>query len=137
MFRISLQFFGGRGARSGGRQGSGGGLKPGDIKSMTSLVSERERQQASVDEVLQVSQDFLDEFGITVEDWQLAELDPKADALAFATRDGLIGINQAYFGDGKMNNVYADCVASGFRPMVIRQHCKQLLPMNLVTESTV
>ena len=117
MIKLNLQFFGGRGARSGGgRQGKAGGVNPNDIKSMTSLVSEREGQQKAVDEVLQVSQDFLDEFGITAEDWQLAEIDPKAGALAFATRDGVIAINQAYFGDGKMDGAYADCVADGFHP---------------------
>lgn len=117
MLKLNLQFFGGRGASSGGgRQGKAGGLNPTDIKSTTSLISEREGQQVAVDEVLQVSQDFLNEFGVTADDWLLAELDPKSDALAFATREGTIGINQAYFGDGKMDGVYADCVAQGFHP---------------------
>ena len=114
MIKLDLQFFGGRGASSGGRVG-GGGVNPADIKSMTSMVSERERQQAAVDEVLSVAQDFESEFGITVEDWQLAEIDPKAGVLGFASRDGVVAINQDYFGE-KMNKPYADSVASGFHP---------------------
>lgn len=118
MIKLNLQFFGGRGASSagGGRQGKAKGLNPSDIKSTTSLISEREGQQVAVDEVLQVSSDFLDEFGVTADDWLLAEIDPKAGALAYATRDGVIGINKQYFGDGKMDGVYADCVAQGFHP---------------------
>lgn len=116
MVKINLQFFGGRGARSGGRQGSAKGLNPADILSTTSLISEREGQQVAVDQVLQVSQDFLDEFGVTAYDWLVAEIDPSASALAYAERGGTIGINKTYFGDGKMDGVYADCVAQGFHP---------------------
>lgn len=117
MLRISLQFFGGRGASSGGgRQGSAKGLKESDILSTTSLISEREGQQVAVDEVLTVSQDFLNEFGVTADDWLVAEIDPSAGALAYADHYGTIGINKSYFGDGKMNNVYAETVASGFHP---------------------
>lgn len=116
MIKIDLQFFGGRGASSGGRGGGGGGLNPADIKSTTSLISEREHEQAAVDEVLGVSKDFLDEFGATADDWVLAQIDPKAGAMAYADHFGTIGINQAYFGGEKMNKAYADCVTSGFHP---------------------
>lgn len=117
MIKINLQFFGGRGARSGGgRRGSAKGLSPTDIKSTTSLISEREGQQVAVDEVLSVSQDFLNEFGVTADDWLVAEIDPSANALAYADRGGTIGINKTYFGDGKMENVYAESVAQGFHP---------------------
>ena len=117
MIKIDLQFFGGRGSSSSsGRYRGGGGLSEDAIKSTTSLISEREGQQVAVDEVLQVSSDFLDEFGVTADDWLVAEIDPKAGALAYAERSGTIGINKDYFGDGKMENVYADCVAAGFHP---------------------
>ena len=96
MLKLDLQFFGGRGARSGGggRGGATGGLKESDILGTTSLISEREGKQKLVDDTLAVFQDFYDEYGTEVTDIQLATLKPGANALAYYDMDGNIAVNQ-------------------------------------------
>lgn len=118
MLKLDLQFFGGRGASSAGGDGRyrDGGISDADIISTTSLISAREREQAAVDEVLQVAQDMFEEYGVSAYDWELAEIDPKAGVLGYHESGGTVAINQAFFGNAKMDTAYADCVASGFHP---------------------
>lgn len=116
MLKLDLQFFGGRGARSGGGRGGNAGMDPSDILDTTSLVSERERKQALVDETLAVFEDFYDEYGTVVTDIQLATMKPGSSALAYYDYGGNIAINQAFFDSAKMNTAYAECVRIGFHP---------------------
>ena len=88
-----------------------------DIVSRTSLVSERERMQKEVDEVLSVFSDVYDEYGTIIGDIQLAELTGRAtNALAFYDDNDNIAVNTAFFSSGKMDKAMADCVKSGFHP---------------------
>ena len=114
LYRIDLQFFGGRGASSVSRYGGGGA---GNAISTTSLVSERETRQAIVDETLTVFRDFEDEFGTQVTDIELAKMDAAGrSTLAYYDQAGNIAFNEAYFDSAKMSKAYADCVSSGFHP---------------------
>lgn len=115
MIKINLQFFGGRGARSGGGRYGGGGA--GHAVSTTSLISERERQQALVDETLQVFSDFNDEYGTQVTDIELATMDAAGmSTMAYYDMAGNIAFNQAYFDSATMDKAYARCVSDGFHP---------------------
>lgn len=116
MIRIDLQFFGGRGSRSGsGRYGGDGGV--GHAISTTSLVSEREGRQAIVDETLQVFSDFYDEYGTVVTDIEIAIMDEGgAGTLAYYDMGGNIAFNNSFFDSKTMDTAYARCVADGFHP---------------------
>lgn len=103
--------------RYGGRRGGGVGLNPNDIVSVKSLVSEREGSQKLVDEVLSVFKDTIDDYGISIEDIQIAKLKGKSKNTTMAYFDGSnIAINETYFNDKVMKQAYKDCVASGFHP---------------------
>ena len=105
---------GGRGARSGGRQGGGGGLRAGDILSTTSLVSERQKYDISND-ILDSVRDVYDEYGMQLDDMHIAEMKQGVNAIAYY--DGAnIGWNEKYMDKQRLNNSYADCVAMGFHP---------------------
>lgn len=114
MLKVYLQFFGGRGASSGGGGNNTGGNI--EIVNTKSLISEREGQQALVDETLSVFNDVYDEYGAQVTDIQLAELGKGSNTMAYYDADGNIAINEKYFNSKKMEQAYADCVASGFHP---------------------
>lgn len=116
MVRLNLQFFGGRGAGSSSGRMKGGGIGAADIVSTTSLVSEREGNQALVDETLAVFKDVYDEYGAQVTDIQIAELKPGASTMAYYDGDGNIAFNKAYFDSAKMDKAYAACVKSGYHP---------------------
>ena len=114
MIRLNLQFFGGRGSSSaGGGNTTGGNIS---IANTKSLVSERETQQALVDETLAVFNDVYEEYGAQVTDIQLAELGKGSNALAYYDSEGNIAINEKYFNSKNMNAAYDKCVASGFHP---------------------
>ena len=114
MIKISLQFFGGRGSSSVSRYGGGSG---GHAISTTSLISERETQQAVVDETLHVFSDFYDEWGTQVTDIELATMDAAgASTLAYYDAAGNIAFNTSYFNSAVMDKAYARCVADGFHP---------------------
>ena len=105
-----------KGSRGGRRGGGGTGLNPGDIISTRDMISERGVNQALVDDTLQVFNDFNDEYGYQVEQIQLAKLDPKVNALAYYDWEGNIAVNEKYFNDKVMDDVYKSCVESGFHP---------------------
>lgn len=104
--------------RHGGRRGGGDvGLNPNNIVSVKSLVSEREGNQKIVDEVLTVFKDTMDEYGIGIEDIQIAKLKGKSKIATMAYFDGSnIAINETYFNDKVMKQAYENCVSSGFHP---------------------
>lgn len=107
---------GGRGAESGGRYGGGGGVGDDAILDTTSLVSEREREKAAVDETLAVFSDFYDEYGFVASDIQLALLKPGVNAMAYYDSNGNIAFNKAYFNQAKIAAAYERCVKDGFHP---------------------
>lgn len=98
------------------RGGSGG--NPADVKSTTSLISERETMQREVDEVLSVFSDVFDEYGTVIGDIQLAELKPRAkNTLAYFDGDN-IAVNKAYFDKAKMDGAMQKCADDGFHPSI-------------------
>lgn len=105
-----------KGSRGGRRSGGiTGGLKPEDILSTTSLISERENQQALVDETMEVFKDVFDEYGTIVDDIKLATLKSGSNALAYYDGSN-IAVNKAYFNEKIMTSAYDKCVESGYHP---------------------
>lgn len=115
MIKLNLQFFGGRGAgsSSGGGGNTGGNVS---IANTKSLVSERENNQALVDETLSVFNDVYEEYGVQVNDIQIAELGKGSNTMAYYDFEDNIAVNEKYFNSKTMNQAYAESVKSGFHP---------------------
>ena len=108
----------GRGSSGGGGNlgNSKGGVNPANIKNERDLVSERERKQQEVDDVLEVARAISEYYGVDVGQFMLADIGGK-DMLTMAYSDGTnIGFNFRYFDGENMTKAYDDCVASGFHP---------------------
>lgn len=112
--QMNLQLFGGRGA--GGGWTVTGGVGAGDILETRSLISERGGNQELVDETLSVFKDVHDEYGVQVNDIQIAKMKAGSDTMAYFDSDGNIAINEAYFNKGRMEAAYKKCVESGYHP---------------------
>ena len=110
-------YCGGRGSSSsGGSFGRGGGKKL-DIVSTTSLVSARGSKETEVDQVLTVARNILKDYGVEVEDLQIATLGGKDQGtMAYYDANGNLAYNGSYFDAQKMNDVYDATVKSGFHP---------------------
>ena len=110
-------YCGGRGSSSsGGRFGKGGGKNLIPV-STTSMVSDRERRPAEVDQALTVARDILNQYGLEVEDLQIATLGAKDQSvMAYYSAGGNLAYNENYFDAQKMNGVYDATVSSGFHP---------------------
>lgn len=105
-----------KGSRGGKRAGGGGGLNPSDILSTRSLMSERERFQTEVDETMEAFKNVYEEYGLDVEDIQIATLAAKAQS-TLAYYDGAnIAFNESFFNKAKMEASYDACVKNGFHP---------------------
>lgn len=105
-----------KGSRGGKRAGGGGGLNPADILSTRSLISERERFQTEVDETMEAFKNVYEEYGLDVEDIQIATLAAKAQG-TLAYYDGAnIAFNESFFNKAKMEASYDACVKNGFHP---------------------
>lgn len=103
---------GSRGARSRASwKSSEFGVNPG-IKSTTSLISERERKQKEVDDTLSVLRDVYEEYGVNVQDVQLATMTNNLVMAYYDSGDNL-AVNNAYFNDKKMAKAYANAVKEG------------------------
>lgn len=114
MLKLDLQFFGGRGARSSGRGGSGVGMNPGDIVETKSFMSERGHYDA--DSALQAFKDVAEDYGYVVEDIEIATLKGSGMSV-LAYYDGAnIAFNQSYLKGETMTKAYDACVQSGFHP---------------------
>ena len=113
MIRIDLQFFGGRGSSSES-WGGGGGADP-EVISTTSLISERERKQQEVDQVLSVFNDVMEEYGTLPYDVQIATM-KNGGVLAYYDSADNLAINSSYFNSNKMAAAYEQTVKSGFHP---------------------
>ena len=92
----------------------GAGLKPGDILSTTSLISEKELNQQEVDDTLTVLRDIQNQYG-TVIDTEVADIKPGTGTMGYYDGEN-IAINREYFNTEKMNQAYAEGVASGWHP---------------------
>lgn len=103
---------GGRGSTSGGATG---GLSGGNIVGTESLVSMRETKAREVDDVLSVTRDIRDQYGVTVTDLEVATIKGGA-TMAYYDSNGNLAINESYFDSAKMNAAYDSCVQSGFHP---------------------
>lgn len=106
---------GGRGASSGGGTG---GINVANIGATSSLVSMRESNPQEVDQILNVSRDVRDEYGVTVRDLEVAEIKGQqgASVMAYYDNEGNLAINQRYFDSAKMDAAYDRCVSSGWHP---------------------
>lgn len=119
---IGIQFFGGRGAGSGGPSlgGSGGGNNV-NIIDTEDMLSYRKRNDSTMEfgeqtmtGVAQVYDDFPD---IGVEQVQAAKLGGKDNVEVLGYYDGKnVAINQNYTDTAKMNGAYDRAVQSGFHP---------------------
>lgn len=110
-------YCGGRGASSGGGSFGKGGGRNVEILSTTSMVSAREGKGAEVDQALQVARDIQNQYGINVEDLQIATLGGKDQGtMAYYDANGNLAYNESYFDAQKMNGVYDATVNSGFHP---------------------
>lgn len=109
---------GSRGGKGGaGRYGGTGGLKPGDVRSTTNIMSEREHNQAMVDEALETFKDVFNEYGTIVQEIQVAELSPKQQSvLAFYDIGDNIAINKTYLNKKAVEEAYSESVKSGLHP---------------------
>lgn len=107
---------GGRGSTSGG--GATGGLDGNNIVGTASLVSMREEKPREVDDILGVARDVRDEYGVTVEELQVAEIKGRqgSTVMAYYDSNGNLAINQKYFDNAKMDASYDDCVKAGWHP---------------------
>lgn len=119
MVKLNLQFFGGRGASSGGG-GGGGNVGGGGAIDTESLVSMRNGDdpvaQAAADEVMSVFMEVSDQYGTSVEDIQVATMEPGSTTLAYYDWGDNIAFNKEYFDSAKMDTTYDRCVALGFHP---------------------
>ena len=103
---------GGRGSTSGGATG---GLNGGNIVGTESLVSLRESKPREVDDVLSVTREIRDQYGVTATDLEVATIKGGA-TMAYYDFEGNLAINESYFDAGTMDQAYDACVASGFHP---------------------
>lgn len=120
--KMNLQFFGGRGASSGGESLSTGSGKPINIKSETDVWSYRHNpnNEPFVDSINSSVRGIADDFPGLMDDVQevnTAELGgaDKTGTLGFYG-DGRIALNQNYTDVDKMNRVYDSAVKSGYHP---------------------
>ena len=107
----------GRGSSGGG----GGGLGSSGGNSITprssrNLISERERNPESVDEVLSVLKDVNDQYGYTIYDANVVDIGNSTAIAYYELGADNIAVNQRYFDAAKMNSAYDNCVKSGFHP---------------------
>lgn len=108
-----------KGNRPGGGGNWGGGQSEGSatIISTRSLVSDRERNQAAVDQVLAAARDIQEQYNVTATDLLIAKLSKSDDGvLAFHDAGGNVAINETYLNTTLMETAYKESVASGYHP---------------------
>ena len=106
---------GGRGAGTGG--GATGGVGAGNVLSTTSLISQRETKRSEVDDTLTVLRDIEDQYGVILNDVQVATMDAKAaGVMAYYDDKGNLAVTEGYFDSDTMNKAYDRCIATSFHP---------------------
>ena len=118
---LNIQYFGGRGASAGGRTRQPGGGGNVTIINSTSLVSRRNedggKERKIVDDVLETAQWYKDKYGGEAYDLQVAKLSDKDDdTLAFCDMASGVTMNQKYWNDDVMNQVFDIDVKNGNHP---------------------
>ena len=100
----------------GGRRSGGGGVNPGDILSTRDMLSERHNNPL-VDEVLTVSKNLRDEYGLSADvyEFQIADLKPGSNAIAYYDGSN-IAVNSKFMKADTINKAYDECVKQGFHP---------------------
>ena len=107
---------GGRGASDWG--GGGGGVSI-TVAETRDLVSERERKQVEVDQVLTTARNIMDDYGYIIEGLDVSKLKgrgAKSVIAYFSPSDGTLGVNEYFFDAEKLEGAYADSIKSGFHP---------------------
>lgn len=116
MIKLNLQFFGGRGATSGGNTG-GGGISIANTESLVSMRNGDDAEASALaDEALSVFNDVYNEYGTVVNDIQIAELGKGSNTMAYYDFEDNIAVNKKYFNSKTMNQAYAESVKQGFHP---------------------
>lgn len=118
---IGIQFFGGRGAGSGGPSLGMGGGENVNVIDTEDMMSYRKGSDAAMEfggEAMSGVQRIYDDFpDIGVEQIQAAKLGGKDNVNVLGFYDGSnVAINQNYTDTGKMNAAYDKAVQSGFHP---------------------
>lgn len=106
---------GGRGASD---FGGGGGVSL-NIADSRDLVSERERKQREVDQVLTTARRIMDDYGIVVEGLDVSKITgrgAKSVIAYFSPSSGVVGVNQYFFDADKLDGAYDQSVERGFHP---------------------
>lgn len=101
--------------RSGGRRGGGEGLNPSDILGTNNLILDTALDELTRKEIHGVLKDFKDEYGLEYNNTRIANIKSKANVLAYYDGAG-IAINKKYLDSKKMDDVYKECVKTGFHP---------------------
>ena len=108
---------GGRGSSSGGGGGARG-VNPANIVSVEAMTSKRENNAPEVDAALSVLRDVHNDYGVDVNDLQVATLKGRdaVDTMGYFDWGGNVAINKNLFDNAKMDSSYDDCVKSGYHP---------------------
>lgn len=104
---------------SGGRRAGGGNLKDSDILDRSDMIANRAKYQEEVDDVLSVSRDLINEYGVeSINNFEIATLKPgkASSVLGFCDQDGNIAMNKAFMNTAKTNKSYDESVKSGWHP---------------------
>ena len=102
---------------SAGSKGGGGSIGGGGgIVSTRDIMTEIGAHPTEVDETMQAFKNVYSDYGLVVEEIQVAEM-TKANKNVMAYYDGTnIAINETYFDKVKMEAAYDSCVKMGFHP---------------------
>lgn len=107
--------------KTGGRRASGGGgVNPADILGTHNFLIDPKVQKEVRDELGKVLKNFQSEYGIDYNNTRIAQLKPRARALAFYDGSG-IAFNSKYVDKAKMDKVMQESAKSGFHPPLGRK----------------
>lgn len=102
---------------SGVSREKGGGLKPGDVIGTTDMISARANfEENSVNGVLNVGRDMVDEYGEEIVAFEVADLKPNAQGVLGYYDGSNIAINSSFMDTARINDAYDICVESGYHP---------------------
>ena len=123
---------------SGVGREKGGGLKPGDVIGTTDMISARANfEENSVNSVLNVGRDMVDEYGEEIVAFEVADLKPNAQGVLGYYDGSNIAINSSFMDTARINDAYDishHVIICGMhiRHAVIKRLWRQLLLTNMV-----